>query len=636
MSRFRWLVCAAVGFWAGGSVAQDGKPATVFAFSTQALDGNLTEEQLLKAGGSDRLRPRANGVTVYHLYVKNDTAEDASFVVEVNGGAVATATVADVEAGKWKRVKFGTATPSPAPVVPPPAPGLPAPEPIPAGKELAAKDGTFPLAFRLLDKDRKPLKAAIKSELKAAVTLAEPSSYVVEGERKATVTRDLARVTFGFGPPKSTDKDMKPLPVEMPAKLRLSFPRSGNDPKLFTRDSLSSLTLSAETPAPTLSALLGGYGSTLLAHVAVDGVERAFVYKVAPTVTGDKQFTKLNDSAARVFPASGEVVVTKPVAAFPVRVEVDNAKAGDQLELHVRRRGAADSETEVIKLGGPRAERMWVEPGEAKGQGLAFATKSRDWVYPLNLTDARGKIEVIPVLKPNAISFAATTPLELVVDDTPPDVTAIRFTNLVEDKQLEKGKPLRVSATVRDLDTGVAKTLFLLGQPGEDGKPTPDAVKVVGVRVPTNPKDKPDPLASVWTAALPLPADKRGELTLWVSATDDAGNAGLSEPKRIELVDAPPPVPPGSKPGKIAGVVCFAERPQPGMTVILEADGKPKGTSKTDDKGRFTFDKLPPGAYKATTARTDFSTGLAAAADVAVEPGLTAKPLLTLKKVPPK
>ena len=227
---------------------------------------------------------------------------------------------------------------------------------------LVAKDGSFPLAFRLLDKDRKPLKAAIKSELKAAVTLAEPSSYVVEGERKTTVARDLARVTFGFGPPKSTDKDMKPLPVETPAKLRLSFPRYGNDPKLFIRDSLSSLTLSAETPAPTLSALLGGYGATLLAHVAVDGVERAFVYKVAPTATGDKQFTKLNDSAARVFPAAGEVAVTKPMTAFPVRVEVDNAKAGDQLELHVRRRGATDSETEVIKLGGPREERMWVEP----------------------------------------------------------------------------------------------------------------------------------------------------------------------------------------------------------------------------------------------------------------------------------
>ena len=632
MSRFRWLVCAAVGFSAGGSVAQDGKPATVFAFSTQALDGNLTEAQLLKAGGSDRLRPRANGVTVYHLYVKNDTAEAASFVVEINGGAVASAAVADVETGKWKRVKFGTAAPAPAPVVPPPAPGLPAPEPIPAGKELTAKDGTFPLEFRLLDKDRKPLKAAIKSELKAAVTLAEPSSYVIEGERKATVIRDLARVTFGFGPPKSADKDMKPLPVETPAKLRLSFPRYGNDPKLFTRDSLSSFTLSAETPAPTLSALLGGYGSTLLAHVAVDGVERAFVYKVAPTATGGKQFTKLTEPAARAFPATGDVAVTKPVTAFPVRVEVDNATAGDRLELHVRRRGAGDSETEVVKLGGPRDERVWVEAGEAKGQGLVFATKSRDWVYPLNLFDARGKIEVIPVLKPDA----ATVPLALVVDDTPPDVTAIRFTNLVEDKQLEKGKPLRVSATVRDLDTGVAKTLFLLGQPGEDGKPTPDAVKVVGVRVPTNPKDKPDPLASVWAAALPLPADKRGELTLWVSATDDAGNAGLSEPKRIELVDAVPPVPPGSKPGKIAGVVCFAERPQPGMTVILEVDGKPKGTAKTDDKGRFTFDKLPPGAYKVTTTRTDFSTGLAATADVAVEPGQTAKPLMTLKKVPPK
>jgi hypothetical protein len=624
-------MCAALGLSAGAALAQDDKFATVFAFSTNAVDGNLTDAELFKAGGSDRLRPRANGVTVYHLYVKNATAEDASFVVEIDGGVMASVVVADVEVGKWKRVKFAAAPPVPAPVVPPPAPGAAVSEPTPAGKELAVKDGSFPLSFKLLDKNRKPLKPAIPSELRAAVILAEPASYVADKDRTATVTQDLVRATFGFTAP----KDTKPLLLETPAKLALSFPRFGNEPSLFLRDAFPVRTLSTETPTPTLSARLGGYGTALLAHVAVDGVERAFIYRVFPTLTGNRQFEKVTAVAGRVFPTTADVILkpTKPVAAFPVRVEVDNAKAGDELELHVRRAGASEDETEVINLGGPRQERVWVLAGEPTGQGLAFATRSRDWVYPLNLTAVRGRIEVTPVLKPTAIPTGNATPLTLIVDDTPPDVTAIRFTNLVEETRLEKGKPLRVAATIRELDTGTATAVFLLGQPGEDGKPTPDAVRVIGRRVATDPKDKPDPLSSVWTAALPLPTDKRGELTLWVSATDDAENTGLSRPQRIELVDGPPP---GPKPGKIAGVVCYAERPQPGMTVNLEADGKPKGTTKTDENGRFTFDKLPPGAYTVSTTRTNYSTGLAGVAEVAVEPGQTVKPLVTLKKLPPR
>ena len=634
VSRFAWVTVAAVGLSAGGLVAQDEKFATVFAFSAKAVDGPLTEDQLLKAGGTDRLRPRANGVTVYHLYVKNATEEDASFVVEVNGGAVATATVADIPAGKWKRVTFAPTPAAPPAAVVPPAPGVPAPEPNPAGKELPARGGAFPLAFRLLDKDRKPLNAAISSELKAAIVVADPATYVSEGTRQATVRSDSARVTLRFGPP--LNPDMVPQPVLAPAQLKLSFPRFGNAPDLTVRDAFTRRTLSADGSTPTLSALVGGYGRSVLAHVAVDGVERAFAYRVTPTATGDKQFEKLDKPAARVFPTTAEVTaaVTKPVAAFPVRVEVDNAKAGDRLELHVRRRGATEDETEVIRLGGPRQERVWVQPGES--QGLAFGTRSRDWVYPLSLVDVRGKIEVVPVLKPNGVGAADTSPLSLVVDDTPPDVTALRFTNLVKDRQLLKGNPLRVTATVRDLDCPVAKAVFLLGTPGEDGKPTPTAVTVVGTRVPTDPADDfADPLSGEWTAALPLPTDKRGELTLWVRATDDAGNTGLSEPKRIEIVDAPPPKPPAPKPGAIRGVVCYAERPQPGMTVKLVADGKHKGETTTDDKGRFTFDKLPAGAYQVTTTRTDYSTGLAGLADVAVEPGATTKPLVTLKRLPP-
>jgi hypothetical protein len=623
-------VVAGVWLTAGVAPAQDRPP--VLFFSTEAKDEvDVAGAKELKPE-PQVLKPWANATTVFHLYAGNPGDRERSFVVEVTGGGVAIkAPVGPIKKDQWKRVQLTKApAPPPAPV-PPPPPGTPPPEVPPPGVLLPA-GAKFDV--RLLDaEEQKPVVVDGKAVELKGVIVAVTRPVLKPTSLTAGLRNDgWAEVNLKF------DVDPRAGKAES-SQVKLSFPRFGNDGGLKLRDGVYTRTLEPKDKSVELSGLVSDFKSSLLAHVAVDGVERAFRFRGTPSKTGGQQLAELTSPSAVVLPVvpalAGYVlskVATKPVAAFQVRVEVDNPPADATLRLRIQRDG--DTGFEEVKLGGPRNDRVWLDAGDPKTQGLAFATRSTDWVYPLNLTDVRGTVTVTPVLDPKPAN-GEPTPLTLVVDDAPPEVKAsdIRFTNLIENKQLVKGKPLHVSVTATDLETRVAKAVFLLGKPGEDGKPAPDAVKVSATR-----KQMADDHTSEWAAAVPLPPfEKRTQVSMWVSATDEAGNTALSDVKTIEVVEAPPPA---AKPGKIAGTVTFGDRPQPGLTVTLEADGKPKGTAKTDPKGKFVFEKVPPGTYKVTTAKTDFSTGLSGAADVTVEPNQPedkpAKAAIVLAKNKPK
>lgn len=609
-----------------------GNPS-VFAVSVKAVDGPLSADQFEKQVTKDDLRPRPNGSTAYHLYVWKPNKAGVTVAVEAGGKVIDTVPVDGLPAVAWSRVKFAAKPPAPAPVTPPPPPGTPAPEPTPPGAELARGESGFPVTFKLLDKDGKQVDTTDRDgKLVATVSVAAPADYLDVARRTSAPEDKIDQVTLGF---------VAKARGQRPSTLKLSFPKFGNTAGLLTRDGVYARTLTPKEkldgPDVQLKGAAAGFGGELLAHVAADGVERAFVFRGK---TGDKQLVKVDDPAVRVFPAAGApatAAVTKPVEAFPVRVEVDNPKDVTGIELQVKRvSDTAAEEVEVVKLPGARDERVWLTVGGQ--EGLEFATRSRDWVHRLNLADARGRLEVTPKLVGVTPKPGDVVPLAVVVDATPPEIDPadIAFTNLTDDKLLVKGQPLRVSAVVSDRDSEVTKVTFLLGPPGEDGKPSPEAAKAVAVptRVGTAEAAADGPYSGEWTAALAVPADKRGQdISLWVQATDRAGQTATSDPKTIVLVEGTPP---GPKPGKIEGKVVFGDRPQPGLTVNLEADGKPKGTTKTDDKGKFTFDKLPPGAYKVGTAKTDTTTGLIGGADVAVEAGATAKATVTLTKNRPK
>src|SRR5262249_41252554 len=158
---------------------------------------------------------------------------------------------------------------------------------------------------------------------------------------------------------------------------------------------------------------------------------------------------------------------------------------------------------------------------------------------------------------------------------------------------------------------------FFLGKPLDDGKIPPDAVLAEGKPL----LDKP----GVWEAAIPLPAEKRGEAFIGVAFFNEVGLA-TTKTQRIELVDAPPPS------GAIDGIVLIGDRPQPGLVVRLFADGKEKAVAMTDDKGKFKFENVPVGNYTVGSARPDSSYGFGGTAPVQVELERRAKVALNLTK----
>lgn len=629
---FGSIVLFCVGASSHALAADELSPTKVFQFATEVKTTPFPGPEIDKlAGQTTTPSLRANSATVYQLYVFNPTDRDDSFKVELDTGVKIQTTVTDLPSKNWRLVKF--AKPAPAPAAPPAAaptsPTTPAPEPPPPGTELARTDkGRSVITLRLLKNDGTPVVDDNKMPygLKVETTTLNPTEYLKVENRDLVMTQKLAQVSFGFSP----------INPDLPSTLKLSFPKQISTAAPILRDGVYERTLkrlpdTKDAPQVVLKGSAIVSGSTLRADVAVDGVERAFIFE--GTTTGVSKTMSQSDKVdVRVFPVSETIdrISTKPVAKFPVRVEVDNPPSDSTLELRVRRQSdSALNETEVIPLGSPRDEHIWLDPSD---QGLGFTTRSKDWVKSINLTDTRGILDVSAVLKRKRGAFDEEWSglLTVTVDATPPEVTRLAFDNLKNDKQLEKGKPLVLSATGLDNDK-IAKAVFFIGQPLEDGKLPADAIKADGRLKPSS-KGKGKTESDVWSAALMLPADQLGEMTVGVILTDSAGNPSTPEVKRIELV-APTPPPPGGKPGLIEGSVVFGDRPQPGLTVTLaDGEGKPKATAKTNDKGKFCFEGIAPGGYKLTVSKTDTTTGMTGSADVTVEANKKANATIELKK----
>jgi hypothetical protein len=63
-------------------------------------------------------------------------------------------------------------------------------------------------------------------------------------------------------------------------------------------------------------------------------------------------------------------------------------------------------------------------------------------------------------------------------------------------------------------------------------------------------------------------------------------------------------------------------KPQDGATVVLVGDdGKPKDSTKTKDKGKYSFTDVPPGSYKVVAAKADSAFGVKGETAVAVKVG---------------
>ena len=567
------------------------------------------------------LRPNDGGE--FHLYVKNPAKALKTYTVELSAepkGTIAARIEVKIPGNKWTRVRM----PKPAPVVAvvpvaAPAPTTP-PAPkaeLPSGQELIRSNLGFRFVLRLLAKDDDgalvPVKGTDGADLGrvCTVTLAKPSAYL-----------DVAKPTL------VAPKD-KPARISVPAKaiagiasgevtVQLSFPPTLNAPGLMLREGVYRRAISLDGGPNASVVLLGSvqkYGNKFRAEVSIDGIARAFIYTSEPKGEVTDELQKFDTQVVRILSAKS---VTRPTAAFPIKLEVDNAPDNANLEVRVRQVGGDDTDAnkEIILLKGSRQERVWVDLAGQIDGGIAIANRSIDWVVPLDLRERRGRLEVVCAIAGTTIK---SDPFIITVDATAPE--DVKFLKLPA--QHIKGTPLPVVAALQDLDTKVVKAVFFLGELQEDGK-LPEGPKVVGTRV-LDPKTKlPSPVE--WIGLMPLPPEKRGEITIGVAVTDEVGNT-TTETQKVELVDPPAPN------GTIVGKVVLGERAQPGLTVTLtDGEGKPKGEAKTDAFGKFRFEKVAPGAYTLKTTKTDVTLGLTGTAPAQVENGKTAKPEIVLKR----
>ncbi len=608
------------------------------AMTDKETDDKLAADSMTEKGKKENPSPnlialRPNGSGAYYLYAKNTKPNAGSVLVELKGGPngeiASRGKAENVPAGQWKLVRF--AKPAPIAAAAPAAPAVAPVEPPLPGTKLPRVETGFRLAAKLIQDDGTALLGSDGQALgvNAAIKILAPSEYLeVEG------------------PKFDSNGGLVTLPVKAkaelasPASLKLSFGAEVGAKAPKPNDGVLQRTLTptpeAKAPAATLSGTIapGGAGQPYAA-LAADGIERAFLFKL--DVSGSKLIPDA-EARVRIVPVGSTKAeaITKPVAAFPVRIETDNARSSDRLELRIRRASDADTDgaNEVIRLGGARNETIGVDIGDAGG--LNLANKSTDWTKSLDLTEYRGDVLVVARVldaagKPRS---AVEAMLKLKVDANAPEKVLLEIVGLKKNQHI-KGTPLNLKAYAGDDSKDIVKATFFFGAILEDGLFAPDAVKVIGkpeFEIDKKTGKPTEKKSGAWLAAVPLPADKKGETQVGVVLTDTAGNVSDLKILKIELIDAP--VDTKKIHGKIEGSIGYADRPQPGLTVTLTGpDGKVKETAKTDEKGKFKFEKLLPGAYKLTTAKTDSTNGLIGGAEVTVEVDATAKAAIELKKI---
>jgi hypothetical protein len=615
-----------------------GQDQSVFGFARapsteKAVPADKRASLLPDLSSGAELKVRPNAGTELYLWVRNPTENEDTFLVELTGASGAINVRAQVTAppNTWVPVPLPKAAP-PAPPAPaaappaPPAPGAPAPPPAPAaeppppGIELPLNKK---LTLRLLDRDGKDVLAdkgkGRPYAADFALSIMQPGDYVVPGgTAEGKLARGITEVTLSA---KQSSTEAYPGS----AAVQLVFPPQPALRGALIRDGFYRRSLEfvkeltpGEEPVVNLKGRIEGASSGLLVYVGVDGIDRAFKYKLgAPDIEGKVQLTRSFESAVRVARVSPtQPVITAPTGKYPVRIEVDNPAPGDTLEVQLRPFGAGDAFTERVKLDNTREEHAWLETA-GPGGGLLFTTRSRDWVKDLDLTHLQGRVQIdVALLDRNGkekVSTPPTAPLHLIVDGTPPE--RIAFLPLPNPLKLEKGKQLTLVARVEDPETDVARAVFFLARELDEGKMPADAITAVGRKLPRFSVFGYE--TEQWAGDLKIPDDFRGPGVVGVVFTNQAGVSNpFPEVQRIEIVDAVP------RPalGTIEGKVVFGGRPQPGVAISLrDPDGKDKGGTTTDAKGTFVLKSVAPGNYTVVAAKADSSTGASGAAPATVE-----------------
>lgn len=331
------------------------------------------------------------------------------------------------------------------------------------------------------------------------------------------------------------------------------------------------------------------------ACLTVDGYERAFTYPLTLTGSGNPDELPLGRKVgARIRVPR----FAKPAEKFKVFLEMDGPLDADyRVEVALDRAGTKEYET--VKFIGLRQQKV----------GLTFSpagdfvchTKVQDWQAEFNTTGVFGnawfrvsvfkKGDLVALLVPEETRphladqeyLAESKRLFALVtqDETPPQEVA--FVNLP--KEWLTGKPLPVLVRVKVPEAHQApidkKVIFFRGKAAPDGKINPENILGIG-----------EFDAQKGTCSIVLPGPESPEtLVLSVQLMTRAGIVG-TKTGTVNVKDAKFAL------CKIKGVVAHGKDGQPNLAVTLaDGDGKAKASVKTNAKGEFVFDKVPPGKY---------------------------------------
>lgn len=586
---------------------------------------------------SPDLSVRPNVRQTVYLFVKNPAGDAKTLTVTLKGpgGLEVTAKVPDVPPGEFARVRLPKPAPPPPvapvpPVAPPPAavPPVAPPPPLPPGVELKARgrnnQNRYEYEFTLsvtVGAEEKPRQVR-----DITVTVKQPSDYIEVPVRKFVRTATERSVTFGL---KGNAQFAGP-----PCPVELRFPPQDGLRVEALRDGVYRRNVEGDAEVRLRAndlPLVPGAKQTGTVYLTVDGIARAFVFKPkfgAETGPAGADIDDLGTASAVRAVEVGKLqpsprILTAPKEELSFRLEADNSPPGAKIELCLdkARNGQFEQPDEIVTRKSAREERVWLDPAGGEQEGMLVSTRVNDWVVPLDLRDLRGRLRMQARLSsPDGMGGwveEATANYLLVIDDTAPDPIKI---NPLPPKHV-RGTPLRVEVFAADPESDVSRVVVFLGKPSPEGKlPEGPKVDALPPKLPGGP----------WVAMLPLAADVKGEQTVGAQATNGVGLADLKV-QPIQLIEPEPPVTTGT----LSGVVKFSGKPQAGVLVILKnAKGEDQGAKKTDDKGAFKFEKLPPGVYKVVANKPDSFIGVTGDDQASVEVGKETKTEISLIRKP--
>jgi hypothetical protein len=331
-------------------------------------------------------------------------------------------------------------------------------------------------------------------------------------------------------------------------------------------------------------------------YLNVDGYERAFAYPVTLAGSGDIDPVALGGTVG------ARIVVpryTKASPKFPVPIEMDGPLATNyRVEVGIDRAGAKE-QFQTVNFPGLRQQK--VRLSYAPSGDLHFYADVRDWQAEYDTRGIFGNFWLrVSVFKKDEL-IELTIPKEVrpdIAEQEPGTDSKRVFAMVNQDESSPEGvafvdlpkewrlfKPLLVQARIRareEHQAPIDTVTFIKGKLPADGKIDPEAV--LGV-------SEFDPKRN--EALLQLPAQEEvSALEMTVVFTTKTG-ARAAKMGKVLFKDY-------STKGicTIKGSLMVGQLGQPGRPITLfDAGGAPKDVVKTDAKGNYAFEKVPPGNY---------------------------------------